>query len=865
MSERFLINVNTRIITVPPSFLNGGVISDHNAIKIEFEIDKMYLNNDLSTHDIVVQYINAGGEKDIFPVTNKDLSVAGKIIFAWDISNRVTKYSGDVLFSIRFYSSQDNLYTYNYNTEPAKITILDGIVVGIGETSITPDILAMMDVYKDEYESMKNEVQELKDSVTSYMSSSENTTTNNVALSKSWAIGDTGARTGEATNNSKYHSDQSKLYSEAAEASANRAESYAGNTDPKTLSQINGIDTMGLLGTSGVVVDAQELIDEISGRVSSELLSQNEFNTAMSQINTQLDAKASQSDLDTTNTLLLSKLSQNDFNTAMNNVTSQLGEKASQDDLDVVVGSIVLKANQSSVDDINTALTLKANKSEVTNVMTPKGSISYSSLPTTGNTIGWYYYCQDGDGTHGSGNYVWNGSSWYFGGTGDQGYNIVKSNLDIVDSQSGKMYKTYTTTITGGYIEYSDGKFKSYSGTYKCTDFISIIGKDFLVESIFNSNAGITFYDADKQFISGSKVYTYTTPSNACYIRVNNYGDGVGKVIVYINAKMYAKDSAGYKALIPGYVDYSTGSYFLYGTGEYKCTDYIPIYSKIKTTCVPHSGGGIAFFDSNKVYISGLNNYGGDRYLNIPSNAYYLRVTDYDASNNQSGITTCEFVGAGKPVSSNNPLYGKTLSFMGDSLTAVYYKTESESWVSLIGARNGSNVINLGISGNPIAHSSSYTDNGGVAMSERLSTIDHASNYIMLMGGANDFNHNVPIGNDTDSTINTFKGALNYSIEYLITNYPTSKLLFATTYQRDANKLDEPYANAMLDICKSKGVRCVDNYHSSGVHFFNEAWMTIYGAWTYGGDPSTKMTNRHLNALGDEYVSWIFENALKSI
>ena len=74
-------------------------------------------------------------------------------------------------------------------------------------------------------------------------------------------------------------------------------------------------------------------------------------------------------------------------------------------------------------------LAQKANKDEVTNVMTPKGTLAYASLPTSGNQVGWYYYCPDGDGTHGAGNYVWNGTSWYFGGTGDEGYNLLKKDL----------------------------------------------------------------------------------------------------------------------------------------------------------------------------------------------------------------------------------------------------------------------------------------------------------------------------------------------------------------------------------------------------------------------------------------------------
>ena len=75
-------------------------------------------------------------------------------------------------------------------------------------------------------------------------------------------------------------------------------------------------------------------------------------------------------------------------------------------------------------------LAQKANKDDVTSVITPKGTLAYASLPTSGNQIGWYYYCPDGDGAHGAGNYVWNGESWFFGGTGDDGYTKLKNELN---------------------------------------------------------------------------------------------------------------------------------------------------------------------------------------------------------------------------------------------------------------------------------------------------------------------------------------------------------------------------------------------------------------------------------------------------
>lgn len=112
-------------------------------------------------------------------------------------------------------------------------------------------------------------------------------------------------------------------------------------------------------------------------------------------------------------------------------VAYDLKELVPNYDTNMEIAGILSDLSQKGIDisDLKRQLAQKANKDEVTNVMTPKGTLAYASLPTSGNQVGWYYYCPDGDGTHGAGNYVWNGTSWYFGGTGDEGYNLLKKDL----------------------------------------------------------------------------------------------------------------------------------------------------------------------------------------------------------------------------------------------------------------------------------------------------------------------------------------------------------------------------------------------------------------------------------------------------
>jgi hypothetical protein len=116
---------------------------------------------------------------------------------------------------------------------------------------------------------------------------------------------------------------------------------------------------------------------------------------------------------------------------------------------------------------LESQLATKVNKNEVTNVMTPKGKVSYTSLPATGNVVGWYYYCPDGDGTNGKGNYIWNGTSWYFGGTGDEGYNILKEEIgEFTETNIIFQKKHEEITGTGTYVYKRYNIYPNKSGKY---------------------------------------------------------------------------------------------------------------------------------------------------------------------------------------------------------------------------------------------------------------------------------------------------------------------------------------------------------------------------------------------------------------
>lgn len=142
---RFIIDSDSRKISIPEEFTFLGVKNDSRAETIYFEIDRYFDNVDLSGHTCVVQYASARDGKTgaiaegICPISMLDVNtIPGKIIFGWPVTNDVTAYSTDVHFSVRFYSLTTTApitFAYCFNTLPAVLPVKDTLDVSnsIGE------------------------------------------------------------------------------------------------------------------------------------------------------------------------------------------------------------------------------------------------------------------------------------------------------------------------------------------------------------------------------------------------------------------------------------------------------------------------------------------------------------------------------------------------------------------------------------------------------------------------------------------------------------------------------------------------------------------------------------------------------------
>lgn len=125
----YKIDLNARRIS-PPSFISAEL--DHQAELIFFETDRFYENIDLADCICLVQFRNAKTQDYFYLVPFYDLHKKGKIIFPWNVQSPATKYSGIVLFSIKFIKlapstvNEISNITFELNTMVAKTKVLAG-------------------------------------------------------------------------------------------------------------------------------------------------------------------------------------------------------------------------------------------------------------------------------------------------------------------------------------------------------------------------------------------------------------------------------------------------------------------------------------------------------------------------------------------------------------------------------------------------------------------------------------------------------------------------------------------------------------------------------------------------------------------
>ena len=124
----YTVDWNTRKIDVP-TFLS--VEADHSAEIVFFKMARYYDGMDLAQMVGVIQFRNAKNEEYYYVIPYYDTtSEDQQLIVPWDISSEVTRYSGTVHFSFKFFKvdalSDEPTVLYEINTLVAKSKVLTG-------------------------------------------------------------------------------------------------------------------------------------------------------------------------------------------------------------------------------------------------------------------------------------------------------------------------------------------------------------------------------------------------------------------------------------------------------------------------------------------------------------------------------------------------------------------------------------------------------------------------------------------------------------------------------------------------------------------------------------------------------------------
>lgn len=206
------------------------------------------------------------------------------------------------------------------------------------------------------------------------------------------------------------------------------------------------------------------------------------------------------------------------------------------------------------------------------------------------------------------------------------------------------------------------------------------------------------------------------------------------------------------------------------------------------------------------------------------------------------------------------PFAGKHMVFFGDSIT------ENGDYPARVASRLGCTVTNLGIGGTQMAEHNALAwrpfsmcklagtiasgdyetlqDDADFLLSDKgkdvsaqvtaMSQIDwNAVDYIVMGYGTNDYGNGMPIGAASDTTGATFCGAVNVTVDTILTAYPHIRLFFVSPMYRDRiasgdglNSDDNPNSNgdylvefvdALKERCAAHHVPCLDMYRTSMV------------------------------------------------
>lgn len=243
----------------------------------------------------------------------------------------------------------------------------------------------------------------------------------------------------------------------------------------------------------------------------------------------------------------------------------------------------------------------------------------------------------------------------------------------------------------------------------------------------------------------------------------------------------------------------------------------------VGNACAKYSNAVYCFYDISGLFIDVLEN------PDSASHNYVLVAPKGATSVTVSGYSTAATIKKVTKFTLNTGVKwgGKKWAAMGDSLTEVNSRA-SKRYMDYIADVTGISVTNLGKSGT--GYLKTYNNNANFL--NRVNTIPTDSDVVTIFGSGNDCNQT--LGSVSDTGTNTVCGCINNTIDNIrsritgvklgiITPTPWDNYPTTTTGNKMAN-----YCDALVEICKRKGVPCLDLYRCSNMVPWDSTFRAAY-------------------------------------
>ncbi len=162
-----------------------------------------------------------------------------------------------------------------------------------------------------------------------------------------------------------------------------------------------------------------------------------------------------------------------------------------------------------------------------------------------------------------------------------------------------------------------------------------------------------------------------------------------------------------------------------------------------------------------------------------------------------------------------------TMSVIGDSYVAGKGLDDtSKVWPALLATKYNMKFNNYGMNGSTI---SNYAGGNYNPMVDRWEEIaDNNPHIIIVEGGRNDYNQNVPMGEIGSTDKATMTGAVTYIITSLREKFPDTLIIGVTCWEvggipNEQGYTCSEYGRAFIEVCESLNVPCIDAMDSETI------------------------------------------------